>query len=426
MNMDQSPCLMFDTKPPDSTNISRLHSTQSFGSASTLTRAQPAKPGGPEQKRSMSKSDAGGYVEPSRGSDLIDLFVQCLNGDGCMLKLSGSCTGLEVYRMVSKQLPQKKGAQITLHHLDLSLILHKELHAQGIIGKAATLSCTFVPTDLYAAWCTVQGLPVSQGELALAGVTRIEGSNLTKYLHHLPESLEHLTFGSEFNHSLEGVTLPSSLQTLTFGTLFRQRLEGVTLPSSLQSLTFVLTHLNQSVDRSDLAQQSAKLDLWLWHLTKAWTERLCQAVCKAWPLVGHFNQRIGPGVTLPSSLCKALPLASHFNQILFGVTLPSSLQSLTFVHCDLNQKRGQLRPCPAICKAWPLAMAFNQRLGPNDFAKQSAKLDLWRLTSTRELDQVTLPSSLCKALPLAFTSTRILFGVTLPSSLQSLTFVLCT
>ena len=77
MNMDQSPCLMFDTKPPDSTNISRLHSTQSFGSVYTSTRAQPAKPGGPEQNRSMSKSDAGGYVEPSRGSDLIDLSVQC-------------------------------------------------------------------------------------------------------------------------------------------------------------------------------------------------------------------------------------------------------------------------------------------------------------------------------------------------------------
>jgi hypothetical protein len=83
----------------------------------------------------MSTSDAGGYAEPSRGSDLIDLFVQCLNGEGGMLTLSASCTGWEVYRMVSQQLPQKKGAQLTLHHLDLPLILHKELQAQGIAGK---------------------------------------------------------------------------------------------------------------------------------------------------------------------------------------------------------------------------------------------------------------------------------------------------
>ena len=229
----------------------------------------------------MSTSDAGGYAEPSRGSDLIDLFVQCLNGEGCMLTLSASCTGWEVYRMVSQQLPQKKGAQLTLHHLDLPLILHKELQAQGIMGKAATLSCTIVPTDLYAAWCTVQGLPVSQGELALAGVTRIQGSNLTKYLHHLPESLEHLTFGSEFNHSLEGVTLPSSLQSLTFGIAFNQSLEGVTLPSSLQSLTFGRA----------------------------------------------FNQSL-EGVTLPSSL-QSLTFGHRFNQSLEGVTLPSSLKGFS-------------------------------------------------------------------------------------------------
>ena len=76
----------------------------------TLTKCSQQSPVALNKNRLMSTGDAGGYAEPSRGSDLIDLFVQCLNGDGCMLKLSGSCTGLEVYRMVSKQLPQKKGA----------------------------------------------------------------------------------------------------------------------------------------------------------------------------------------------------------------------------------------------------------------------------------------------------------------------------
>ena len=106
-----------------------------------------------------------------------------------------ACTGLEVYRMVSKQLPRKKGARLSLYHLDSPLILHKELQSQGIVGKAATLSCTYVPTDLYAAWRAVQGLPVSQRELALEGVTRIAGAETKEHLHHLPESLEHLTFG---------------------------------------------------------------------------------------------------------------------------------------------------------------------------------------------------------------------------------------
>ena len=47
------------------------------------------------------------------------------------------------------------------------------------------------------------------------------------------DAIASLTFGNEFNQSLEGVTLPSSLQTLTFGKEFNQSLEGVTLPSIL-------------------------------------------------------------------------------------------------------------------------------------------------------------------------------------------------
>ena len=138
----------------------------------------------------MSISDGAGCVGPSYGSDLIDLSAQCLNGEGCALQLSSSCTGWEVHQIVSNQLPQKKGARLTLHHLDSPLILYKELRGQGIMGKAATLSCTHVPTDLYNAWCAVQGLLVSQHELALQGVTQIIGATATRYLRNLPENLE--------------------------------------------------------------------------------------------------------------------------------------------------------------------------------------------------------------------------------------------
>lgn len=92
----------------------------------------------------------------------------------------------------------------------------------------------------YAAWRCIQGLPDIPGELALEGVTQIEGTTIAmfKYLNNLPKTLESLTFGDSFNQSLKQVTLPNSLQSLTFGSCFNQSLQGVTLPSNLQSLTF--------------------------------------------------------------------------------------------------------------------------------------------------------------------------------------------
>ena len=89
------------------------------------------------------------------------------------MKLS-AFSGQEVYRKASKQLPPK-GGKLSLYHLESPLILHKALREQGILG-AATLSCTYISTDVQAAWCTVEGLPDSQGELALAGLTPIAGA----------------------------------------------------------------------------------------------------------------------------------------------------------------------------------------------------------------------------------------------------------
>ena len=183
---------------------------------------------------------ANGYVEPSFDSDLIDLHVQCLNGDGCVLKLSRSSTGEEVHRMLSKQLPPKKAARLTVHHLDSSLVLHQTLQEQGVLGPVATLSCVYVPTDLHAAYCYAKGLENEQtqeGELALHGLTQIEGILVSTEVT-MPSSLQSLTFAYDFNQNLQDVTLPSSLQSLTFGKGFDQNLQGVALPSSLQSLTF--------------------------------------------------------------------------------------------------------------------------------------------------------------------------------------------
>ena len=150
---------------------------------------------------------------------------------------------------------QRKGL-----HLASPLVLGQSLQDQGIAG-AATLSSTYVPTDFYAAWCYAQGYPVLEGELALEGLTQMEGTTLGEYVHHLPQSLNHLTFGRRFNESLEGVTLPNNLQSLTFGHDFNQSLKGVPFPSSLQRLILAMVSTRAWQEWSHLANQSSKLDL---------------------------------------------------------------------------------------------------------------------------------------------------------------------
>ena len=93
------------------------------------------------------------YVVPSSDSDLIDLYVLRLNGEGFILKLSSCSLGREAHRLVSKQLQPKKGEQLTLQYLGAQLMLHQTLQEQGIVSKAATLSCT-----LFRQTCTQSGV----------------------------------------------------------------------------------------------------------------------------------------------------------------------------------------------------------------------------------------------------------------------------
>ena len=160
------------------------------------------------------------------GRDLIELHVLCLNGEGCRVKLNASALGLEVYLMVSKQLPPKKGGKSALHHIESQLMLHKTLQEQGIVGKAATLSCTYVPKSDPAKqsseldiWRELQpeprkGDPAKQFTQSLETVV-------------LPNSLLSLRLQNALNQSLEKLTLPSC-QSLTFQHYFKQILEKVT------------------------------------------------------------------------------------------------------------------------------------------------------------------------------------------------------
>ena len=111
-----------------------------------------------------------------------------------------------------------------------------------------------------------------------------------------------------FNQSLEGETLPNALQSLTFGDDFNQTLKQVTLPC-------------HAVFKA-------------WHLAAitigAWAEWPCQAVLRAWGSeVSLTSNKSLDGVALPSSL-QSLTFGLSFEQTLKQAALPSSLQSLTF------------------------------------------------------------------------------------------------
>ena len=199
-------------------------------------------------------SSVDGYVG-SAGSelvDLIDLHVLCLNGEGCSLSLSPSTLGLEVRTMVSEQLPKKKGAKLVLYHLASPLMLQQTLQEQGIEGKTARLSCTYVPTDLYAAWRYLQGFQVPEPHLVLDGVTQIGGCTNVPSLSSLPESLTSLTFGDDVQPKPWWSDLAEQLAKLDFRKYVQPK-SWLTLPS------------NQSLDQPkplwrDLAEQLAKLD----------------------------------------------------------------------------------------------------------------------------------------------------------------------
>ena len=99
------------------------------------------------------KEAADGYAEQySDGCEMIDLHVLCVNGSGCKFTIPSSSLDREVRRMVLERLPPKRGARLALQYLASPLVLSQTFQEQGVAGQAATLSCTFVPTDLYAAY----------------------------------------------------------------------------------------------------------------------------------------------------------------------------------------------------------------------------------------------------------------------------------
>eukprot|EP00435_Cladocopium_sp_Y103_P033618 s2736_g8.t1 len=309
-----------------------------------------------------------------------------------------------------------------LDWMDAGNELKGRVEAQGIMGKAATLSCTYIPTYLYDAWRAVQGLPVSQNEIALQGVTWISGATTMKYLRHLPESLEHLTFGSGFSQSLARVTLPSSLRTLTFGYSFDQSLEGVTLPRSLETLTLG-SRFNKSLEGVPLPSSLETLTFGS-RFNQSLEGVTLPGSLQTLTFGSGFDQSL-ERVTLPSSL-QTLTFGDTFNQSLEGVTLPSSLQTLTFGHTFDQSLEGVT--LPSSLQALTFGFEFNQSLeGVSLPSRVSLPSSLQTLTFGSDFDQslerVTLPSSL-RTLTLGSRLRTLTLGnrLILPSGLETLTF----
>ena len=102
-------------------------------------------------------------------SDTIDLRVLCLNGEAFTLQVPGCILGREIRQMVLDRIGYRTGAKLMLHHDRSQLVLHQTLQEQGIFGNIVALSYTLVSTDLYAAWCFIRGISVSEDSFAVDG-----------------------------------------------------------------------------------------------------------------------------------------------------------------------------------------------------------------------------------------------------------------
>ena len=94
-------------------------------------------------------------------TDEVELQALCLTGEGVTLSVSCSMHGSDLRSLVSKNLSCKPGAKLVVHRGNGKLTLNEDSGDQGIFGKNAMLSCTYIPTE--SNWCvySLAWLPVS-------------------------------------------------------------------------------------------------------------------------------------------------------------------------------------------------------------------------------------------------------------------------
>lgn len=158
-----------------------------------------------------------------------------------------------------------------------------------------------------------------------------------------PESLQNLTFGGDFNQSMEGAIFPGSLQQLTFGFCFNQSIEGIRWPKGLRRLSFGYG-FDQPIEAVMLPDSVTQLAF-------GYTfDQPIEAV--RWPAsLQHltfgfaFDEPIA-SVVWPPSL-QELAFGECFDEPIEGVLWPDSLQQLSFGR-DFDQPMERVR--------WPASL----------------------------------------------------------------------
>ena len=281
--------------------------------------------------------------------------VVLLSGEGVNLNVPTSALGREVRDMICDAL-LKPGASVSLTHSDSGAIhLNKTLLQQGLVGHI-TLSCTYTPTSVYAAWQWFDGQIVPEDENVCDGVTELKGIT-HPILHNLPRSLKRLTFGDRFDTTLDSLNLPANLQSLTFGRSFNRNLERVNWPSSLQNLTFG-SEFNQDLSGVILPANLQSLTFGSW-FNQALNRVEFPSKLRSLTFGDYFDQRM-QDVNLPGSL-QSLIFGRDYNQSLEGVTLPSGLRILTFGSRFDKQLEGL--SLPDVLQTLTFGFHFNQPLG---------------------------------------------------------------
>ena len=356
-------------------------------------RKQPQRPDPPMQVPAQS----GHADSPSfGGAGKRPLSIHGLGGFSFQLAVDHMAMGWEVVREIAAKVGRPAeslvlasgGSLLDLHRPLLQQVENDEVSyvVRGFgAGRAAvSLRNTFAKKALNTA-----------DACALNEVVSLTfGNNFNQSLEgiQLPSTLQTLRFGYKFNQNLEGIQLPSSLQTLTFGYSFSRSLEGIQLPSTLQTLTFGYG-FNQSLKGIQLPSTLQTL-----------------------AFGNYFNQSL-EGIQLPSTL-QTLKFGNSFNRSLEGIQLPRTLQTLTFGDAfDQSIEGIQL---PSTLQTVTFGYSFNQSLEGIQLPRSLQTLTFGYYFN-QSLEGIQLPSTL---LTLTFGDgfNQRLEGTQLPSTLQTLTF----
>jgi len=283
--------------------------------------------------------------------DMLCLSVSALTGDTFTTTLSPEASGADLWQQVfehyqvagSEKLPVlfiresklklrarlvdqglKSGDEMTLMFRQISKA------EQNLVRKKMNDDCDLDAEEKHV-WNSIKVLTLG----SLSPVSK----------HGWPANVQSVTFGDDFNQSMEKVSLPVGLRSLTFGDGFDQNMEKVSLPAGLQSLTFGEC-FNQNMEK-------VSLPAGLQSLTFGWC----------------FNQNMEK-VSLPAGL-QSLTFGGGFNQSMDKVSLPAGLQSLTF---GQEHGEGESASWPAEPDFW---LGLRPEYGKGESASWPAEPDFW-------------------------------------------------